>query len=271
MRLKNDPLPSEEEARIETDKRLKILKEIQPIFEEFCEAMIVVGSVAFGKNYSVRKSSDIDILLYINREDAEKIKECSLIKMENKYIEAIGYFIKGEVDHFSINTEKIEGVETQYHFWDKRAHFDAELNNRSVKVYNVWNPPGVSGTLRTLDLEGFEHKEKIKILKICEYGNIHDYSAYPIIDGKFTLRNVINNLLSDPDVLFSKDDQLYLNIDLVWDLIVRKMIGEEIKIDEENLLKFINVNWSFSPESKKRTEAKFEEALIRQGYSLDRL
>ncbi len=106
MRKKTDSLPSEEETIYETNKRLKIIQSVKKEFEKFCEIMIVVGSVAFGKNYSVRKSSDIDILLLLKRENAEKISECPLIKMTPKYKEALDYFIKGGVDSFSINTEK---------------------------------------------------------------------------------------------------------------------------------------------------------------------
>lgn len=56
MRLKSDPLPNLEEAEKETEKRIRIIVHVRGEFEKFCEIMIFAGSVAFGKNYSVRKT-----------------------------------------------------------------------------------------------------------------------------------------------------------------------------------------------------------------------
>jgi len=73
MRDINSPLPSIEESKIETQKRLKIVKEITPILEKFSEALILAGSVAYGKNFSVRKESDIDLIILITRDKIENI------------------------------------------------------------------------------------------------------------------------------------------------------------------------------------------------------
>ena len=143
MRLKTDPLPSHEETKTETEKRLKLIGKVKPYFEKFCDIMIVTGSMSMGKYYSVRKSSDIDIILLMDRKSSEKIRECSLIHITPKYDEAIKYFESGQVDHFSVNTEKMEDVEMQYHFWDTEAHFKMiEDENFIPKVYNVWRTKG---------------------------------------------------------------------------------------------------------------------------------
>ncbi len=263
MRQKNDPLPSLEEAREETKKRLRLIEQVRPEFESFCEAMIIVGSMAMGKNYSVRKSSDIDIMLLLERKNAGRIRACKWITMTPKYKEALKYFLSGEIDHFSINTEKLEGVEMQYHFWDKEAHFKAETSDYTPRVYNVWRTEGEPVIRGVVDLEGKEYETSLPLVKKCAHGVIHNYPAKIIIDGKIVYLQSINNLISDSDIVFCKDKRLFSNIKIIWKNIAKEFITEKIPIDKENPLKFIPGNWSFSPKSRKRVEERFRQALRR--------
>ena len=127
MRYQNQPLPSKNESKIETQKRLDILDRIKPELEKFCEIVIVAGSVGYGKNFSVRKESDLDLIILINRENIKEIFNSSLFKITSQIKEAVSYFKKSEVDHFSI-VEEINEVEVQFHFWDKEVHFRTELS-----------------------------------------------------------------------------------------------------------------------------------------------
>ncbi len=264
MRQKSDPLPSREEAIEETEKRLNLVERIRSEFERFCEAMVIIGSVAMGQNYSVRKDSDIDILLLLERKNAEKIRTCKWINMTPKYEEALRYFLSGEVDHFSINTEKLEGVEMQYHIWDKEAHFKSETSNYTPKVYNVWRTEVDPIIRRGMDLEGKEHGIITPITRKCTYGVIHDYLTKAMVDGKEVYFQPIINLISDPIVVFCKDKQLYDNFRVIWENIAREFVKEKISIDRENPLRFMLGNWSFSPESRKRIEKRLKQALAEQ-------
>ena len=92
MRYQDQPLPSKDESRIETQKRLDILDRIKPELEKFCEIVIVAGSVGYGKNFSVRKESDLDLIILINRENIKEIFNSSLFKITSQIKEAVSYF-----------------------------------------------------------------------------------------------------------------------------------------------------------------------------------
>ena len=138
MRERTDPLPSREESEKETEKRLRILKSIMPKLEEFSEIIVLAGSLAYGKNYSVRKESDIDLIVLINRNNVRKIFDSGFAELTDQMHEALSFFENGEVAHFSI-VKEIEGISVQSHIWDKEAHFRAELmQSPNPKVYNVF-------------------------------------------------------------------------------------------------------------------------------------
>lgn len=63
-------------AIIETYKRNKIVKNLSSFFDfSVCEGVILSGSMVYGKNYSIRKDSDIDLLLIVKAENIFKIKK----------------------------------------------------------------------------------------------------------------------------------------------------------------------------------------------------
>ena len=69
----NSPKPSREEACRETKKRLKIVHELEPKLSRFSDAVLIVGSLAYSRDYCVRESSDIDLLVLVTPEYAHKI------------------------------------------------------------------------------------------------------------------------------------------------------------------------------------------------------
>jgi hypothetical protein len=258
MRLKDEPLPSKEEAELETRKRLEVVEKIKPILEKFCEIAILVGSVAYGKNYSVRKESDIDLILLINRRNVDEIVKCDLFERTDQIGEAISFFEEGEIDHFSI-VGNVGGVKVQYHFWDKAAHFRAERFEKPwPKVYNIFRS---TGKLVGTDFSGND-RDVITEVKICGHGAIHEYPPYFIDEGHFILRQPIQNLIMDPDILFCKDEELYENIELIWKEIARRFVEEGSLDDPEKEIIFsLYGYWNFSPESRKKVEAKIQGAL----------
>ena len=63
-------------AIIETRKRNGIIHKLSSSFDfSICEGILLSGSMVYGKNHSVRKDSDIDLLLIIKAENIFKVKE----------------------------------------------------------------------------------------------------------------------------------------------------------------------------------------------------
>ena len=268
MRYQDEPLPSKEESKIETQKRLDILNDIKPELEKFCEAVIVAGSVGYGKNFSVRKESDIDLIILINRKDVSEILKSDLFTITPQIEEAVTYFKKKEADHFSV-VKKIKDIEVQFHFWDKETHFRAELLQKPIpKVYNVFrlNEKRLSG----IDFSGKKRFLKLMDVKKCKYGIIHDFPSYFINEGCFVPRQPILNLIENPDILFTKDDTLYKNIEKIWENLTKRLIKEskgKIDLNKKNILFSMYGHWNMSEESKTKIKEKIDQEIKKYSNS----
>lgn len=262
MRYRNELLPTKEESEIETQKRLKIIKEIKPELEKFCEAVIIGGSVGYGKNFSVRKESDIDLIILINRNNADEISKSKLFTITPQIKEAIIYFKNKEVDHFSI-LEEINEVEIQYHFWDKFAHYKAELLQLPApKVYNIFSKE--KKRLIGLDFSGKEHFFELGDIKICNYGIIHNYPAFFIDKECFVPKQPLSNLIADPDILFTKDNILLDNIEKIWENLTKKLIEEsegKINLDKKSILFSMYGWWNMSEESEGKIKKRIQKEI----------
>jgi hypothetical protein len=267
MRKINDPLPSIEESIKETKKRLKIIKEIKPILESFAEAAILGGSVAYGKNYSVRKVSDIDLIILIKREEVDKIFSSGLCRVTPQTEESCDLFKKNIVDHFSIIKE-IKGIDLQLHFWDKESHFKAELLKLpQPKVYSIWRG---NNNLYAVDFSGIERSIKIDVKKY-KYGDVHEYPSFLIIDGHFMPRQPLLNLITDPEILFSKDPKLLKNIDKIWENLAKKLIEEsdgKVDLNKKSIINSMYGYWNMSKESYEKLEKRQIQELKKLGANL---
>jgi hypothetical protein len=264
MRERNVPLPSREESKKETDLRLKILDSILPELKSFAVAAVLGGSVAYGKNYSVRKESDIDLIILIERQDVDKIRKVSLFNFLPQTEEAVIFFKNKEVDHFSI-LGKLKGVEIQYHFWDKEAHFKAErMQDPQPKWYNIFKME--NAPFSGVDFEGKTHYFISQDVKVCKYGLIQQYPSYFIDNGVFIPRQPLLNLICAPEILFTKDKQLLKNIDLIWENLVKRLIVEsngEIDLNKKSIIKSFYGYWNLSKESQKKLEKRQDEEITK--------
>ncbi len=155
----------------------------------------------------------------------------------------------------------------QYHFWDKETHFKAETNPETKpKWYNVWRTEG-SSLIKPLDLKGEEQIIEIPSTNKCTYGVIQEFLPIHRIKEKVLLRQIINNLISDPDIIFCKDERIKENIKKVWDFIAEEFKKQKVSINKENPLCFIIGNWSFSPKSYKKIRKEFLKALKRKKFT----
>ncbi|MGD0728785.1 MAG: hypothetical protein ABR981_01790 [Candidatus Micrarchaeaceae archaeon] len=259
-------MPSLEEARRETEKRLEIVKNLKPKIETFADAAILAGSVAMGKNFSVRKKSDIDLIILIKRENIDYLFESNIFPMTEQRAEAKDLFKSGEIDHFTI-IEIINEVEVQFHIWDKESHFRSELLELpNPKVYNIWK--NRKSHLSGYDFAGKERTSKIKNLVEYQYGDVYDYPPYFISEGNFVTRQPINNVIMDPTLLFTKDSKLLANIDELWTKLAKRLLEEsngKIDLSKKSLFLAIPGRWNFSKESKIKFENRQREELVKLG------
>lgn len=272
MRELNEPIPSLRVAKYETQKRFKIVKKLKPKIETFADAAIVVGSLAMGKNFSVRRKSDIDMMIFIKRKNIDKLFDLDLFPINEQRKEAKDLFENEKIDHFSI-VEIVNGVEVQFHIWDKEAHFRAELLELpNPKVYNIWK--NSNSHLSGYDFSGKKRFLKIKNLAEYKYGEVYEYPPYFIYNNNFVTRQPINNVISDPDILFTKDQRLLKNIDRLWTKLAKRLLKEsngKIDLNKKSILLAIPGHWNFSNRSKDKFKKRQKKELIKLGVPENQL
>jgi len=247
-------LPSFEESKRETEKRLKILEVLRGKLEPWTEALILVGSMAYGQNFSVRKESDIDLIILINPEKSKDIP--NLFSMTPQIREALSLFDKKVIQHFTI-IQKIEGVEVQFHFWNKKAHFKAEkLEKPWPKVYDIWVKD--KHYSKGVNFIGEEKNILIDNVKKYIYGDVYQFPAYFEADGEFIQGILISNFLSTPKIIYTKDDQIYENLDILLKKVLDKYISEKKKT---NFIDSLYGNWNFSPNTKNKIQEQISKYL----------
>ncbi len=235
-----------------------MLEEISSKLKPFTEALILVGSLSHGRNYSVRKESDIDLVILINNNKIKKILECNLFEKTEQLLEGTSLFEKRVVDHMSV-LRQIKEVEVQFHFWDKEEHFKAEtLEKPSFNWYCPW--PKNKHFHIELNYKGELKKKEIKILQKCKYGDIINIYSHLIIDGDFIPMIIMNNFLSNPPITYTKDERIYENIEVMWKKFIKKLKeNREEPLLVDDVMNSISGNWNFSPETKEKIKEELKE------------
>ena len=95
----------------ETDKRLKIISNLFEYFDkDVFEAILLVGSMSYGKYFSVNEKSDIDLIFIINKEKLDRFSEEDFFMKAEYFDEEKVTILKEEkADGFWID-QRIEGV-----------------------------------------------------------------------------------------------------------------------------------------------------------------
>lgn len=259
---KNDECPSLIEAVDETRKREELLEELIPEIKKFSIALILAGSLAFAKNYKVRETSDIDLVILIEKDNLNNIRESNLFD-DNTLDTKLKSFDSNVVQTFSI-IQVISDIKVEFHFWNKETYYDSiRLKTQLVKRFS-----SISNSTSTVhyDFCGNLHQIPNGRKSIpFEKGFLQEYPVFEIINNKFVPYEPLNNLIMLGEVIFTQDGQIFDMIDVMWEKLIEKFIEENktrpIDLFEANVLKSQPGNWNLSAESRGKIMQKFKKGL----------
>ena len=78
------------------------------------------------------------------------------------------------------------------------------------------------------------------------------------------------NLIMNPDIVFTKDNQLLKNIDKIWENLTKRLIKEsngKINLKKRSIIKSLYGCQNLSPESKAKIEKRTKEELKKKRIS----
>ena len=115
--------PDADISKVETQKRLNLIKWFSGYIASSVTGMLVCGSMSYGQNYSVKPSSDIDMQLLVTPTTIlELLKTDCFDRQELEH--ALDGYQRGLYGQFSLVFNK-DGVPMECHFWDEKAFIDA--------------------------------------------------------------------------------------------------------------------------------------------------
>jgi len=239
-----------EKATSETRKREKIIEKIKEDLSPFVHSIIIVGSMAYGKNYSIRKDSDIDLLILVEKTHISKLLNYSLFNKDPWVKFAIKYLKEDLIQVFTIK-KLIKDVKIEFHIWNKDTQYKA--TRIEIKKVKRLKQDKSSTAIIHKDFSGKSYFIKKNIFKFKDYF-IQIYPVYKIINKNFVSFEPINNMVMCPNIIFSRDKkELLKNIEFLWEKLTKQLIKENPSLDlfELNVLNSQPGSDKLSPDKKK--------------------
>lgn len=124
MTLELNFTPPEQSLSIrETAKRNELIKWFLNEMDGSVTGLLVTGSMAYGYDYSVKESSDVDMQLLVTPETVNGLRSLNLFNPAELKKSISGY-LDGSFSQFSLVFSRNE-VSMECHFWDHEAFIDA--------------------------------------------------------------------------------------------------------------------------------------------------
>lgn len=245
---KNFIPPSKEITIKETERRLNLLPKILKLFEDTCDAILITGSLATGKNHSVHPDSDIDISFFVTKSSIPQLKNHPFLSDTNFQHYLDGY--KKDIGH-QFSTENIlEGVKIECHFWDRDVYLNA-IERRAEHVMRFRS----SNTSPSINY-GFSFAKQ-EITTELPTEKVEDWfiSPFPLFireNNTFFPCRGLTNLLATP-IILKGENIMKQPIDLAWKWIVDELKASPEFTSEKSRVSVSNSipgNWKFADETK---------------------
>lgn len=194
-----------------------------------CECILIVGSVAYGANYSVSHSSDLDIVLVVTPGMEEELSKRLQEDVCPVTLNSLGTVDIWDFTHIR-PTFKANYICWSQDFWERlprslgsHSFFARRFSPRlpNPKLFFNFNHQSVSHEYSPVEVEG---------------GIILDYPVHLINDGRYFAGIPVEQLLSLPRVLTSKGPDPYSSIEALAAQVIQRAKTEGSTPLLQNLL-----------------------------------
>jgi len=260
----NEKKPSFEESKFETEKRLKIVETIEHKLSDCSDALILVGSMAYGRNYCVRQGSDIDLIVLVEPQNIDEVVNCGLFERESHAKDFAKAFTEGVAQVCTLKYFS-DGVKSECHIWDKETRYKISRFEIEHAIRFSTSPKSSSDV--HLDFSGKQRHIERESVHFGEYFLVK-YPAFVIQEGCFVPYEPLSNIVMNPDIMFTKDKSLYGNIDILWQKLAQRLSQENsgiIDLSRQSIVLSQTGHWNLPPETRKKLEYRTEKALDNLG------
>lgn len=188
--------PDKAISKAETAKRNELIAWFGGVVDNSVVGFLVSGSMAYGANYSVKPSSDIDMQLLVTPDTVTNLSTLGLfngLELEK----AVTGYLEQIYGQFSLVFTK-DGVSMECHFWDSQAFMDT-ITYKAVETKRLRSDVTVASTDHGFS---FARIESV----VDYYGEmVKDYPvgilpSYREVDGTLYLCRPVTNILGLPRI-----------------------------------------------------------------------
>lgn len=243
------------DAIYETQKRLDLAEDKKRRWKPYSSAIMITGSVAYGRNHSVRSDSDLDLIV-IGSDLKKVIPELKLDNEDKKNLKNRFF------DGYSVK-EFESGIPISIHILSENT-FDV-ICKSYVSDIRVFRPDGKDGSYKLLGFDGLEYEYVIKNVELTEMKGYRTIVPVSFINNdRYFIGIHRDKFLSNPRFLYG-DDFILSNLDILWSNLVENMVDESIRISGK--LDFDRFNILNCLAKKDRMSNSVKSAILRNQHS----
>jgi len=255
------------DTKVETEKRLKIAKEITAQVKDIARGVMLGGSMGYGQNYAVTDKSDIDLLIAIDIENLDQLVTTPFFK--NQVPEDIVELFKRKEINFFWVTKIINSIEVNVFIYESETYTNFCLIKGDLKGYIVKKPESL---YETADFEGIKHVFDRKV-QPHKKGFLYERPCFA--EGKYwgdVPREDFfysNKILYEKELFFTKLEKE------VWRVTIKQLLKEYGNNPNLNKVNILNTHWVYRnarhklpleviEKIKRRTEEEFKKLKLQQ-------
>ena len=220
-----------EQAQIETQKRLKLINTFLKEIQDDVLGVILVGSTAYAPNVSVRRDSDIDLIVVY-----EDIKTCAADYFnESEYLQSEsydGYLVKRHENlghKVDLKSRNIDDLNLSIHNINFSALQKISYGNYETLAYYRQSQKGT--IYYSKDFDGQEYPFKPDCIAVIGQDGERriDNIAFRSPQDNYVIGNDMDKLLSGAKIIYDKNGQMQKILDTLWLSVTKKLIEHRRK------------------------------------------
>lgn len=217
-------------AVIETRKRHSIITDLSSKFDfSICEGIMLSGSMVYGENYSVKKDSDIDLLLIVKAENIFKIKQYPFFASVHYDDHTLKIFSEKMADCFWFDVFKngimLNVVVVEYEYFKKLCEFKETVLLRAK----------LNDTLDIIKARKLRlsNEQIIQDAPTQQKNGTNYIISYDLYDNGFLISRPIFSNIAINRVLYSKTDAIVKLVECFIENLKKRL-------DEKSLVLFFD-------------------------------
>jgi len=230
----------------ETQKRLKIAESISSQLKGIAQGVYLGGSMGYGQNYSVTDKSDIDMVIVVDSDKIDELKNTDYFKEEIS--EHVLELFKSKGISFFWVTKYIDGVEVNTFIYETNAYVGFCLLKNSFRGFIHSRPRD------TQESHGFSGEKISFDRSVAKYNNGWLYSKKQLVDGKLLLMPPIYDFIESLQILYEQQNFITNLKKEVWKRIVQQLVNEYGLDVDLNKFSVLNSHWIYKERPKNLPE-----------------